>query len=209
MPEAMTVLGGPDGRPYSMPLIRDTDFVAIDFESAGASRGATDEPVQIAWAGMRGLEVRPASFFASYLHSEAPITWSAQKVHGITRAHLLGAPTLGSLWPRVRGALAGRVVVAHGAGTEKRFLRAFPLHGFGPWLDTVSLSRRFLPQLPDHALGTICEALGLTAEVTALVPEGRWHHALYDAVASLLIVRRFIADLGHEDGEIGELLNFS
>lgn len=192
-----------------MPLIQHTEFVAIDFESAGASRGATDEPVQIAWAGMRGTEVRPPSFFASYLHSEAPITWSAQKVHGITRADLHGAPTLGSLWPQVRGALAGRVVVAHGAGTEKRFLRAFPLHGFGPWLDTVVLSRRFLPQLPDHSLGTICNALDLTGEVAALVPDGRWHHALFDAVASLLIVRRVIVDLAKEKREVAELLTFS
>lgn len=179
-----------------MPPVQDTEFVAIDFESAGASRGATDEPVQIAWAGMRGIDVRPDSFFASYLHSSAPITWSAQKVHGITRDDLRGAPTLGSLWPQVRSALGGRVVIAHGTGTEKRFLRAFPLHGFGPWLDTVTLARRFLPDLPDHSLGTICDALGLTEEVAALVPAGQWHHALFDAVASLLIVRRLIVDLG-------------
>jgi DNA polymerase-3 subunit epsilon len=188
-----------------MPRIQDTEFVAIDFESAGATRGATDEPVQIAWAGMRGTDVRPDSFFASYLHTEAPIAWSAQKVHGITRDHLRGAPSLGSLWPQVRGALAGRVVVAHGAGTEKRFLRAFPLHGFGPWLDTVVLARRFLPDLPDHALGTICDALDLSSEVARLVPDGRWHHALFDAVASLLIVRRLVLDLGTADRDLEEL----
>jgi DNA polymerase-3 subunit epsilon len=188
-----------------MPRIQDTEFVAIDFESAGATRGATDEPVQIAWAGMRGTDVRPDSFFASYLHTEAPIAWSAQKVHGITRDHLRGAPSLGSLWPQVRGALAGRVVVAHGAGTEKRFLRAFPLHGFGPWLDTVVLARRFLPDLPDHALGTICDALDLSPEVARLVPDGRWHHALFDAVASLLIVRRLVLDLGTAERDLEEL----
>jgi DNA polymerase-3 subunit epsilon len=192
-----------------MPRIQDTDFVAIDFESAGASRGATDEPVQIAWAGMRGTEVRPESFFASYLATDAPITWSAQKVHGITRDDLRGAPTLGSLWPQVRGALGGRVVIAHGAGTEKRFLRTFPLHGFGPWLDTVTLARRFLPSLPDHSLGTICDALDLTREVTRLVPDGRWHHALFDAVASLLIVRHIVVDLGKEGQEMADIVHFS
>lgn len=192
-----------------MPLIQHTEFVAIDFESAGASRGATDEPVQIAWAGMRGTEVRPETFFASYLHSDAPILWSAQKVHGITRDDLHGAPTLGSLWPQVRNALTGRVVVAHGAGTEKRFLRAFPLHGFGPWLDTVALARRYLPGLPDHALGTICDALDLTPTVARLVPDGRWHHALFDAVASLLIVRHLIVELGKEAQDVEEMINFS
>ncbi|MFN0128488.1 MAG: exonuclease domain-containing protein [Verrucomicrobiales bacterium] len=189
-----------------MPLIRDTEFVAVDFESAGVTRGSTDAPVQIAWAGMRGTEVQPESFFASYLHSDSPIAWSAQKVHGISRDDLCGAPTLASLWPRLRSGLAGKVVVAHGAGTEKRFLRAFPLHGFGPWLDTVVLSRRFLPDLADHSLGSLCDALQLTPEVENLVPDGRWHHALFDAVASLLVLRQIVVELGQEAWPIEDLL---
>ena len=191
-----------------MALIQETDFVALDFESAGASRGATDEPVQVAWAGMRGLVVRPETFFVSYLRSDAPITWSARKVHGITSADLDGAPSLGSLWPQVRGALLGRVLIAHGAGTEKRFLRAFPLHGFGPWVDTVALSRRFLPSLSDHALGSVCAALQLTDEVAGLVPDGRWHHALFDAVASLLVVRRLVSELKLEHHDVVVLIHW-
>lgn len=191
-----------------MPLIQHTEFVAIDFESAGATRGATDEPVQIAWAAMRGTTLLPDSFFSSYLHTDAPITWSAQKVHGITRQDLLGAPTFNSLWPQIRSALAGRTLIAHGAGTEKRFLRTFPLHGFGPWIDTVALSRRFLPTLPDHALGTISNALGLTPLLTELVPNGCWHHALFDAAASLLIVRHIIETQYQETDDVSVLSDF-
>lgn len=191
-----------------MPRLCETEFVAIDFESAGVARGATDEPVQVAWAGMRGTEVRTESFFETYLHTDAPITWAAHKVHGITRDDLRGAPTLGALWPDIRNALSGRVAVAHGAGTERRFLRAFPLHGFGPWLDTVVLSRRCLPALADHSLGALCDSLGLTPDVRALVPHARWHHALFDAVASLLVLRRIILELGKEQGSLEELLGF-
>jgi len=100
------------------------------------------------------------------------------------------------------------VLIAHGAGTEKRFLRAFPLHGFGPWVDTVALSRRFLPSLSDHALGSVCAALELTDEVARLVPDGRWHHALFDAVASLLVVRRLVSELKLEHHDVVDLIHW-
>lgn len=174
---------------------RPVEFCALDFESAGATKGATDEPVQIGWAHWRedadGLE----GMFSSYLKTSRPVTWAAQRVHGITTAHLAGAPELATLWPHVHSALVGRVLVAHGAGTEKRFLRVFPLHGLGPWLDTVTLARRFFPQLPDYTLATVCHHLGLVEEATQWCPAGRWHDALYDAVASLLIVRKISREI--------------
>ena len=155
-----------------MRTIAETDFLAIDFESAGVTRGSTDEPVQIAWAMMRGTGIAPESFFMSYLRTDRAITWAAQRVHGITRAHLADAPSLPELWPQVRQALTGRILVAHGMGTEKRFLRAFPLHGFGPWVDTLPLARRLFPSLGDYSLGPFCDALSTSPRSwTPTVPE--------------------------------------
>lgn len=171
------------------------EFCALDFESAGAAKGATDEPVQIGWARWRDGAEEVEGLFSSYLQVSRPVTWAAQRVHGITTAHLAGAPALTSLWPQVREALAGRVLVAHGAGTEKRFLRAFPLHGFGPWLDTVTLARRYFPQLPDYSLAAVCAHLGLEGEASRYCPQGRWHDALFDAVACLLIVRKVAREI--------------
>ncbi len=179
-----------------MTLIGETQFTALDFESAGASRGATDEPVQIGWGGMTGAEIDAASFFTSYLRTEAKITWAAQKVHGITTAHLAGAPSLLELWPQVRPALQGRVVVAHGSGTEKRFLRAFPFHGFGPWVDTLHIARAAWPGRSDYSLGTLIGDLGLKPALDELCPGLPWHHALYDAVACLVLLRHLIHDAG-------------
>lgn len=174
-----------------MPVVRQCRFTAIDFESAGATRGMTDTPVQIGlacWTADAGHD----SAFVSYLHTDQPIQWSARKVHGIGPEHLAGAPTLPSLWPELKKRLAGAVVVAHGKGTEKRFLRAFPGHGFGPWIDTLLIARAAWPDLPDHSLGALCEAHGLTHQISRLVPEKSWHDALYDAVASLVLLTHFI-----------------
>lgn len=167
---------------------------AIDFESAGASRGHTDTPVQIGLAAGPPTG-GPADCFVSHLRSDQPIQWSAQRVHGITPADLADAPPLAMLWPDIKRRMAGAVIVAHGKGTEKRFLRAFPGHGFGPWLDTLLLARAAWPDLPDHSLGPLCDALGLTPAIRLAIPEKSWHDALFDAAASLLLLQHLVAAL--------------
>jgi DNA polymerase III subunit epsilon len=172
-------------------LIHQTRFTAIDFESAGAARGMNDSPVQIGlatWSVNHGHQ----NPFVSYLYTDQPIHWSAQKVHGISSAELTDAPSLLSLWPEIKTGLSGAIIVAHGKGTEKRFLRAFPGHGFGPWIDTLHLSRAAWPELSSHSLGALCEARNLTETIQSLVPSKNWHDALFDSVASLVVLADLI-----------------
>lgn len=179
--------------------IREVSFAAIDFESAGTAPGLTDEPVQIAivhWNNGRAERI-----LDSFLRPSREVTWAARGVHGITEGKLRGAPRLLDLWPAIRDALRGRWIVAHGAATEKRFLRAFPLHGFGPWIDTLPLVRAVYPTLPSHALGDAFESLGLHVEWENF----RWHDASSDAAASLVLLRHLI-DSGGLEGEPAALL---
>ena len=91
--------------------------------------------------------------------------------------------------------MADAVVVGHNPATERKFLRRFPGHGFGPWLDTLALGKMCVPGLPDYSLSTLCDSLGLTPSVDALLPGRRWHDALYDALGSLLVVRFLVREL--------------
>ena len=141
---------------------------------------------------MNDLQVEPASFYRSYLQTEQPITWSAQQVHGISKDDLRDAPPLTSLWPDLQQRLRGRYLVAHGRGTEKKFLRTFPLHGFGPWIDTLSLSRTMMPGLSSYKLSDLIFHFGLLENLVALVPNFRWHEALSDAVASLVLLSHLV-----------------
>lgn len=188
-----------------MPAIRLCRFTAVDFESAGTTRGGTDSPVQIG-LGSWSLSEGHQTPFVSFLHTRQPILWSAQKVHGITPADLAGAPTLLALWPELKRRLGGAIVVAHGKGTEKRFLRAFPGHGFGPWVDTLLLARAAWPDHSDHSLGGLCSAHDLTAAVQAIVPDRSWHDALFDAVASLVLLAHLIETHSLADHSIGSLV---
>lgn len=189
-----------------MPAIRDCRFTAIDFESAGAARGKTDVPVQIGMACW-SMEQDHHDTFVSHLSTDQDIQWSAQKVHGISKEDLEDAPSLLSLWPECKRRLAGSVVVAHGRGTEKRFLRTFPGHGFGPWVDTLQLGRALWPDLEDHSLGTLCDQLDLTPTIRELVPDKNWHDALFDAVASIVLVVHIIKLHQLADQDVGLLLH--
>ncbi len=176
-------------------------LAAIDFESAGAAPGETDQPVQVGIVRVNSL-FGEEEIFTSYIACNRPVRWSAAKVHGITTDMLHEAPAFSELWCDLRRLLSGSVVLGHNPATEKRFLGAFPGHGFAPWLDTLALARKALPTLPDHALGTVCDALGITPEVSALVPGKSWHDALYDAAGSLALLRALIRGLGMEQATL-------
>ena len=178
--------------------LEDLSWAAIDFESAGTAPGETDCPVQIGIIRVEKLFSESPKLFTSYIACNRPVRWSAAKVHGITTATLKGAPDFTTLWPQIRDLLRDAVVLGHNPATEKRFLRCFPGHGFGPWVDTLALARQAAPDLPDHSLSTVCEALGITPAVTALVHDdahNRWHDALYDAAGSLQLLRTLITAL--------------
>lgn len=185
--------------------IRDVPFAAIDFESAGVARGQTDVPIQVGLAVL--CAGRIDDVFASYIRSERPVAWNARRVHGITDADLADAPLLPALWPELRARLAGRWVVAHGAGTERRFLRAFPGHGFGPWVDTLALFQAALPMLGSHSLSALAMTCGCEAACQALTPDFRWHDARCDAVATLVLLRWLIDRLAIADEPAETLLS--
>ena len=181
--------------------VTEVPFAVIDFESAGSAPGLTDEPVQIAVIHWNGEEIKTA--LNSYLRPSRKVTWSAKEVHGIDDEMLVRAPLFVDLWPQVKASLSTRWVVAHGSATEKRFLRVFPFHGFGPWVDTLTLTRAVYPLLPSHALSDAVEKLGLTPQ---LPTEGfRWHDACSDAIATAVLLRHLI-QVTEIDQELAEIL---
>ena len=175
-----------------MPSIDETQFAAIDFEGAGAQAGKSDAPVQIGIAVMTRGEILPAESLRSYIACETPITRSAQRVHGICAADLESAPTLLELWPEITSLLRGRYVVAHGAATEKRFLKIFPFHRFEPWVDTLTFARAVDPALASYSLSNLCMHYGVADSLEKAVPNFRWHDAYCDALASLYLLRHIV-----------------
>ncbi len=188
-----------DGGVMDQRKVSEVVFAGIDFEGAGAQRGKEDWPVQI---GMGTWSVKDGfgDFFVSNLEKQGQVDWYAKKIHGIDESKLEGAPSLLSLWPEVNGRLGnGAVPVAHAKGTEKKFLRKFPGNPFDPWVDTLSLARASVPNARKHSLGFFCEDVGVAEKVRDLVPGRSWHDALFDAVASLVLLEWAVTRYALED----------
>lgn len=139
-----------------------TEFAAIDFETTGYENGNVDEPWQLGFALVRdGRIVETREWFFG-----SPLTPDAQPMM--------------DQWDDFYPCLAGRRLVAHNIATERTILtRIAPLTKWGPWTDTLKISKAMFPRLPSYALGDLCEIFGLVPQM-----EGRtWHDGLYDAVA--------------------------
>lgn len=188
--------------------VRGIAWAAIDFEGSGAAPGQSDEAVQVGMAVLAPGASTPGNLFRSYIRVEGRVTREATSVHRISDRDLRGAPALPLLWPEIKARLAGAVVLAHGAGTERRFLRAFPLHGFGPWLDTLLLSRAVMPGLADHSLSEVAGELGVVGDIRDACPELDWHDALFDAVASLLVAKAIVSRFDLHDFSASRLREF-
>ena len=174
--------------------LKNLEFASIDFESTGHREGIGDEPIQIGIAVMKEFEIDKNSFFRSYIKpsNDLQITSRSQSVHRIKNEQLEKSPVLYELWPTINELLGKRVVVAHGAGTEKRFLRSFPMHGFDIWIDTLQLAKKVLPKSTDYSLGALIEDINANEEIKAICPGLDWHDALFDAVASLFLLKKLL-----------------
>ena len=179
-------------------------FAAVDFETTGSVAGYAVEPWQIGVARWDGeapvlweswLKVGPRPF-----HPRAPGR------HAQIRGQLERAPALVDLVPEIRRCCGGIPLVAHNAATEQKMFRQdLPLEKFGPWIDTLKLSRSIWPELPSHSLGSLLERFEQSPLLARLVPDRGEHDALYDAAGCGLLLGH-ILDLPEWRGVSKEVL---
>ena len=160
------------------------DFVAIDFETANAARSSpcaigVVEVKDGAIAGRASAIIRPPEGFDE-------VDPFNEVVHGITQEQVDGAPAFEDLWPSIRSAISGQVVVAHNAAFDMGVLRD-TLDVIGePWPDlsyvcTMVVSRRAL-DLDSYRLPFVADALG--------IPFNDHHDAEADSEASAMVLLR-------------------
>jgi len=190
--------------------IVDVEATVLDYESTGVLAGYPNEPWQIGMVTLRAGRVDAGSMFESLLRVDAarPFNPHAPGRHALLRSEIAEAPTPQELWTRIEPRLAGRPLCAHNVATEKKFIRAMaPMHSFGPWIDTLRIARKVWPGHSSYSLGDLVGLLDLESRVDALCPGKEAHDALYDAVASAMLLEHLLEQPGWGRITLGELLS--
>ena len=188
--------------------IFDAHITVLDYETTGSLSRYANEPWQIGMVSLTGGKVDPDSMFESLLCVDAnrPFNPHAPGRHSVLRDEIAVAPTPQELWPGIMGRLTALPLCAHNVATEKKFTRLMaPMHQFGPWIDTLKIARKVWPGCPSYALEDLVVMFDLKSRVDALCPEKEAHDALYDAVASAMLLEHLLKQPGWESVTVGEI----
>lgn len=151
-------------------------FAVIDFETTGLS------PAH----GCRATEIGVAIWengcivdrFQSLMNAGVPVPYEIEQLTGISSAMVRAAPPASEVMHAVADFVGSRPLAAHNASFDQKFwdaeLARIQRSRLQAFTCTMLLSRRLLPEAPNHKLGTLTRWAGLPAT-------GRAHRALADA----------------------------
>lgn len=158
------------------------NFTAMDFETANSH---PESACSLALVMVRNNEI--VDRFYTVINPQMPFDGRNIRVHGINAEDVKNAPTMAEVWPKIKKLYQpGMLVAAHNARFDCRVMEKslarynIPApHYFA--IDTLATSKAFEPNLPNHKLDTVSQALDINL----------WHHhnALSDseACAGILI----------------------
>ena len=174
-------------------------FAVVDVETTGL-RFDRDQILQIAVV-LQDWTAHPTSVWSTYVRPSQ--FWSRdlgpQHVHGISRRKLILAPTTAQAMRKFAQLTSGRILVAHNAEFDTKFLQAAALehHVELNWagvLCTLKLSRKLDPKREQtHKLSTLCEKYGVALDQA--------HHAEHDARATAKVLPHLLTAHGITDAE--------
>jgi DNA polymerase III subunit epsilon len=166
-------------------------LIGLDFETANGKSGS------ICSVGLACVEEGVVVETRHWLvKPHTSMTWMSPfctEVHGLTWKDVKDAPEFMEIWPLMSAfVMQGDCVVIHNAVFDLRHLRAalalYTLPGIQfPYVCSLRVSRKTLPQIGSHALDAVAEHLGFTF---------KHHNALEDAIACAKI----IAQVGIPEG---------
>ena len=178
----------------------------IDFE--GSPNTGILEWGMVSIQGERILEAK-----TRLCGTEKSIDTIESQQHGITSELVVECPAFEKDFDLFAKLRKSGPLCAHNASVEDRFLkntwsytRQVPdfsnpgenklLTSWGPWLDTLPIYRRLYPDLDNYQLNTLIHLFSLEETLNALAriycpkERVRYHCALYDALASALLLQR-------------------
>ena len=161
------------------------DFAAIDFETANNERSSV---CSVGIVIVRNGEIVD-SFYSLIQPEPNYFNYWCQRVHVLGHEDTDNAPIFPEVWAEIEPLIEGLPLVAHNRPFDESCLKSvfrvyqmdYPDYEF---LDTLCVSRRKFPWLPNHQLQTVASACGFSMK--------NHHHALADAEACAWIAREIL-----------------
>ena len=196
--------------PASADDSAEVEFLSLDLETTGLD--ARHETILSAgWVIINRQRIVLGSGEHHLIKPESAISESSAVIHAITDDMAAEGDELCEVISRLLQALQGRVLLAHNATIERRFLdracrRCFGGPFFTPTVDTLQLALRRLRQRDQQPRGGELRLAALREHYH--LPRYKAHNALTDALATAEL---FLAQLAHwSDGgktRLKQLLN--
>ncbi len=171
--------------------MRPAPFIVVDVETTHGDpmKGGIIEVAVIAHDGVRELER-----WNTLVNPRQPVPSFIQRLTGIKPHMLEDAPSFPSVARRLRASSLDRIMVAHNVRYDMTALQhELARTGLSYHPDTLCterLSRRLLPHLLYHNLGSLCRHFGIT--------QGHKHHAAHDAQATLSLLLKLMDEFGED-----------
>lgn len=188
--------------------IFDAEIIVLDFETTGSVSGFPVEPWQIGMVSLKQGKVDPSTLFESLIRVDPnrPFNPHAPGRHALLREAIAQAPSVDELWNQQKHKITGVPLCAHNIATEKKCMRILaPMHRFGIWIDTLRIARKVWPGCSSYALEELIITLGLKSVVDQFCPCREAHDALYDAVASAVLLQHLLEQPGWNGTTVQEL----
>ena len=140
-------------------------FIAFDLETTGTVPGV-DQIVEIGAVRFNNGSVE--SVFSTLVDPQRPIPPGASAVNGITDDMVRGKPRIDSLLKSFADFCENSILVAHNAPFDAGFLTVDIKKYEAPApsgliIDTLTISRKVFPGLPNYKLGTLVQHLKISS----------------------------------------------
>ncbi len=166
-------------------------YAVIDFETTGLSAGP-DRIIEVGAVLVRDGQI--TGTFSELMDPGFRIPSFITSLTGISDAMVRGRPKPEEVMPRLRAFLGDQVCIAHNASFDQRFFSAeMTLAGETherPFLCSMLLSRRLVPEAASHKLGALVRHFRLPTPVGMQA-----HRALADALMTVELWKRLMSDL--------------
>lgn len=164
-------------------VAKEVRFVAIDVETTGLSP-LYNELIEISALKYEGS--KKIDTFTTLVKPKEPIPATITKITGITNEMVANSPEIEEVMPKLVEFIGENIIVAHNANFDFSFLQNNSGRSFtkNKVIDTVAISRKMLPNLPNHKLNTVSKYIGIT--------EDGYHRAEFDCECCARIYIKYL-----------------